>query len=174
MYVFIPIHVALIVSHFCLQVAKISAELDAAKDKLATSEALQSEKDELERRLRDAEVNSSKSSFKLTFAKDQSASSDGLQELQLENKALQQKLKDAEENRNQFQNELQGTQMELDSLKQNLEEAERIELQNEELVAKLKSMSGELTGVEKLQEQLKAYKSDIKNKDELVRNDMLH
>jgi hypothetical protein len=148
-----------------MQVEKLSTELDATKDQLAASAELQSERDELERRLRDAEEKSSK----LPIAQDQSIPVDGLKELQSENRALQHQLKDSEEDRNQFQNELQETRMELNGLKQNLEEAERIELQNEDLVAKLKSMSDELAVVENLREQLKANEYDVRIKDQLVR-----
>ena len=73
--------------------------------------------------------------------------------LQSEIQELQHQLKDVKDNRNQLQNELLETRMELDGLKENLEEAERIELQNEEVVAQLETMS-----------------TEMKRKDQLVRN----
>ena len=78
-------------------------------------------------------------------------------------------MRDAEENCNTFEKELQETNMELGGLKQNLEEAEQIELQNEALVTRLQSMSEELADTEKLQERLKANESEIIIKDKLVR-----
>jgi len=111
------------------KVEKLSAELNVAKDKIV--------------------VNSSEQSF----AGDQSAPAKGLEESQSESRGLQQKLKIVEEQRNRVQNELQETRLELDGLKQNLEEAERIEVQNEEL-----------------QKQLQVYKSNAKIKDEKLRN----
>ncbi len=92
-------------------------------------------------------------SSKLSSAGDQPESAKEPQEVQTENQALQQQLKDIREHRNQLQNELEETRMELDGLKQNLEEAERIEVQNEQL-----------------QQQLQVYKSDARTKDEMVRN----
>ena len=112
-----------------LQVEKLSAELDSAKEKLVTDPS------------------------KLPSAGDQPVSTKKSEELQTENRALQQQVKDIREHRNQLQNELEETRMELDGLKQNLEEAERIEVQNEQL-----------------QEQLQVYKSDARTKDEMVRN----
>ena len=149
-----------------MQVEKLSAELDAAQDQLAASSQLQSEKDELGRRLHDV----GEKSQKVPIAQDSSIPVDGLKELQSKSKALQDQLKESEENRNQFQNELQETRMELDGLKQNLEEAERIELQNEDLVAKLKSMSDDLAAVKNLRQQLKANESDMRTTDQLVRH----
>jgi DNA repair exonuclease SbcCD ATPase subunit len=149
-----------------MQVEKLSAELDAAQDQLAASSQLQSERDELGRRLHDV----GEKSQKVPIAQDSSIPVDGLKELQSKNKALQDQLKESEENRNQFQNELQETRMELDGLKQNLEEAERIELQNEDLVAKLKSMSDDLAAVKNLRQQLKANESDMRTTDQLVRH----
>ena len=92
-----------------------------------------------------------------------------LEALRSEKVALQEQLKGAEEHRDQYQNELRETQMELDGLKQNLEEAERIEVQNEELSNRLKSMSTKLEDFENLRERLKENESDAKNKDQMVR-----
>jgi chromosome segregation ATPase len=137
--------------------------LDAANKKLAANEKLKSERDDLERQLRDTK------SSKLSTEQGQPVPNEESQHLRSENTTLQQQLKGVEVNRNQIQIELQETQMELDGLKQNLEEAERIETQNEELVARLKSMSDELAGVKDLQEELKACKSDKKDQEQLVR-----
>lgn len=137
--------------------------MDAANKKLAANEKLKSERDDLERQLRDTK------SSKLSTEQGQPVPNEESQHLRSENTTLQQQLKGVEVNRNQIQIELQETQMELDGLKQNLEEAERIETQNEELVARLKSMSDELAGVKDLQEELKACKSDKKDQEQLVR-----
>lgn len=111
------------------QVEQLSAELTSARDKVVADSSQQ------------------------PSAKDHSVSAKASEESQPENVELQQKLKTVEEHRNQLQNELQETRLELDGLKQNLEEAERIEVLNEEL-----------------QEQLQVYKSNAKVKDDKVRN----
>jgi len=147
-----------------VQLQILIAELDNVKAQLAARKELQLEKAELEQRLRDAEENFSK----LAATKDHPTA---YQELQLENRALERRLRDAEENCNTFEKELQETNMELGGLKQNLEEAEQIELQNEALVTRLQSMSEELAGTENLQERLKANESDTITKDKLVRFD---
>lgn len=146
------------------KIKKLMMELDTTKDQLAAGNEFKSEKDDLERRLRVAE----KASSEVSTINDQQRVS--IDKMHSEMNELQQKMKDAEEHRNHFENELQETNMELDGLKQNLEEAERIELENEELVTRLKSMTNELDGMKKLKEQLKMYESDVKHKDELLRN----
>ena len=134
-------------------------ELGSVKEQLAVNRKLQSEKDELERRLRDAQ----------NHAKQSDASETQLQ-LDVHNKEeLEQRLRVAEDNCATFEKELQETNMELGGLKQNLDEAEQIELQNEELVSRLRDMSEEMADTGKLQENLKAVQSAMIQKDEMVR-----
>ena len=134
-------------------------ELGSVKEQLAVNRKLQSEKDELERRLRDAQ----------NHAKQSDASETQLQ-LDVHNKEeLEQRLRVAEDNCATFEKELQETNMELGGLKQNLDEAEQIELQNEELVSRLRDMSEEMADTGKLQENLKAVQSAMIQKNEMVR-----
>ena len=133
-------------------------ELGSVKEQLAVNRKLQSEKDELERRLRDAQ----------NHAKQSDASETQLQ-LDVHKEELEQRLRVAEDNCATFEKELQETNMELGGLKQNLDEAEQIELQNEELVSRLRDMSEEMADTGKLQENLKAVQSAMIQKDEMVR-----
>ena len=128
---------------------------------------MQLERAELERRLRAAEKNPSNP----PTSKEHNIIS--VEFLRSEKITLQQQLKGVEKERDHCQNELQETQMELDGLKQNLEEAERIELQNEDLMNRLKAMSQKLEDFENLRERLKEYESDAKNKDQMVRSNIL-
>lgn len=114
-------------------------ELGSVKEQLAVNRELQSEKDELERRLRDAQNHAKQSDASET-------------QLDVHKEELEQRLRVAEDNCATFEKELQETNMELGGLKQNLDEAEQIELQNEEL-----------------QEDLKAIQSAMIQKDEMVR-----
>lgn len=67
-----------------------------------------------------------------------------------ENKALNEQLQQVKQSRNQLENELQEAYMELNGLKQNLEEAERIELLNEDLQEQLKTLKFDATAKEQL------------------------
>ena len=131
-------------------------ELGSVKEQLAVNRKLQSEKDELERRLRDAQNHAKQSDASET-------------QLDVHKEELEQRLRVAEDNCATFEKELQETNMELGGLKQNLDEAEQIELQNEELVSRLRDMSEEMADTRKLQENLKAVQSAMIQKDEMVR-----
>ena len=92
-----------------------------------------------------------------------------IQELQKEKDALERRLRDAEENCESFEKKLRETTTDFEDLKQNLEEAEQIELQNDALVQRLQAMSEELAEAEKLKERFEANASALRHKDELVR-----
>ncbi len=91
------------------------------------------------------------------------------QKLQTEKEELEQRLREAEENCHAFEKKLQETKMDFEGVKQNLREAEQIELQNEALVNRLQSMSEELAEAEKLKKTIEAKDSALRHKDELVR-----
>lgn len=136
--------------------------MGSVKEQLAVNRELQSEKDELEQLLRDAQKHAKESDIS-------KAQLDVHPELQSEKEELERRLRVAEDNCATFEKELQETNMELGGLKQNLEEAEQIELQNEELVSRLRDMSEEMADTENLQENLKAIQSAMAQKDEMVR-----
>jgi DNA repair exonuclease SbcCD ATPase subunit len=154
--------ITIFIGCICIKLQTLITELGSVKEQLAVNRELQSEKDELERRLRDAQNHAKESDASETQL-------DVYQELQSEKEVLEQRLRVAEDNCVTFEKELQETNMELGGLKQNLEEAEQIELQNEELVSRLRDMSEEMADTEKLEENLKAIQSAMTQKDEMVR-----
>ena len=148
----------------CAQLKRLTEELETTKSRLDSCKNLKSEKEVLEQRLRKAEEKLS------TLSNDSNGQPPIPEESQEEEKILLNlRLEEVEADRMKCQKDLQQTRMELDSLKQNLDEAERIELRNEELETRLQSMSDKMKTVDNLRERLKAYESDTMNKDQSVR-----
>lgn len=143
---------------------------------------LQSEKQKLERQLCGAKDNSLNlaGTNNLHFT---------IYELESKKTALERQLLDSENNCKSVQKASQETQMELEGLKQNLEEAERIEVQNEDLQRELKetkemvtllkeklyvfelSNSNHLIEVATLREQIRGLEGELEELKEIYNND---